>query len=221
MKRPQAIKFWKELRDSTDIGEVISRFENKKGYRGRRTLERYGQADNCFREGLPSEDVARKTSWSVKYVGKIRGWWTDEFGAGTSVAVEEGEEATREPILDVGGSCSAPPDDVGVALLKSWGIGSGLAAETLASWRADHGRGEHTHCALMRQFAEDMRNGVPVKVAKTLLALEEWGERHGVTRAHELAERARLYRSWEGRANHEAFMKEARSILEGGAAAQQ
>jgi hypothetical protein len=73
----------------------------------------------------------------------------------------------------------------------------------------------------MRQFVEDMRNGIPVKVAKTLLALKEWGQRRGVATAHELAERARLYRPWEGRANQKAFMKEARSLLEGGVAAQQ
>jgi hypothetical protein len=31
VKKPQAIKFWKALNDSDNVGGIISKFENKKG----------------------------------------------------------------------------------------------------------------------------------------------------------------------------------------------
>ena len=34
MKKPQAVKFWKSLPMSTDVGEVIRGFANKKGMGG-------------------------------------------------------------------------------------------------------------------------------------------------------------------------------------------
>jgi hypothetical protein len=38
MEKPQAIKFWKALNDSDNVGDIVSKFENKKGYAGKRTL---------------------------------------------------------------------------------------------------------------------------------------------------------------------------------------
>jgi len=78
MKRKQFLKLWKAIADSTNVKETISTFENKKGYGGKRTLERCSQAAAGFKEGLSSEVIAEKTGWSLKYVGKIRAWWEQE-----------------------------------------------------------------------------------------------------------------------------------------------
>ena len=52
MKKAQTIKFWKELRESTEVDAVISKHKNRSGYESERTLERCAQADKGFREGL-------------------------------------------------------------------------------------------------------------------------------------------------------------------------
>lgn len=77
MKKPQFLKFAKAIDDNTGVKETISAFENKKGYAGKRTLERCVQAATRFKEGLPSKVIAEKTGWSVKYVDKIRSWWEE------------------------------------------------------------------------------------------------------------------------------------------------
>ncbi len=78
MKKPQFLKFAKAIDDNTSVEETISAFENKKGYAGKRTLERCVQATTGFKEGLPSKVIAVKTGCSVTYVGKIRSWWEEE-----------------------------------------------------------------------------------------------------------------------------------------------
>ena len=84
MKKGQAVKFWKELSNSTSAKEVISAFANKRGYGGKRTLVRYSQAGAGFKEGLPCNVIAGKTGWSVRYVEKIMYWWESEFSKAKS-----------------------------------------------------------------------------------------------------------------------------------------
>ena len=79
MKKDQAFKFWAALDDSTSLKATLSSFENKKGYDDRRTLQRYAQAHEGFKEDLTSDVVAEKTGWSLKYVVKIRSWWKQKY----------------------------------------------------------------------------------------------------------------------------------------------
>ena len=79
MKRDQAVRFWRELRDSTETEPILRKYTNKPGYAGRRTLQRYVQADSAFREAATDQETTRKTGWSICYVAKIRAWWKDEF----------------------------------------------------------------------------------------------------------------------------------------------
>lgn len=93
MKKKQIFKFWEALDADTSTKKTIAAFENKKGYGGKRTLERFAQAAEGFKDGLQSEVIARKTGWSVKHVNKIRSWWKQE-------APKEawGEQELREEI---------------------------------------------------------------------------------------------------------------------------
>ena len=77
MKKKQVLKFWDALAASTSTKETISAFENKKGYSSKRTLWRFAQAREGFKEGLQSEIIARKTRWTVKHVDKIQPWWNE------------------------------------------------------------------------------------------------------------------------------------------------
>lgn len=87
MKRKQFLKFCKAIDDSTNVKETISTFENKKGYGGKRTLERCSQAAAGFKERLSSEVIAERTGWSVKHVDKIRSWREQE--AATEAVIEQ------------------------------------------------------------------------------------------------------------------------------------
>ena len=79
MNKTQAVRFWKELRNSTEVGEVISRFKNQRGYASERTLGRYVSADKGFREGIPIEEPG-VTGWKKEFLGKLETWWKEEFG---------------------------------------------------------------------------------------------------------------------------------------------
>ena len=79
MKRAQALKFWKTIHETTNKGDVISQFENKKGYGGKRTLLRWIQADDGFKVGIDYDELSRKTGWKLPYIKKIREWWVSAF----------------------------------------------------------------------------------------------------------------------------------------------
>lgn len=77
MKKQQVLKFWKAIDNSTGYKEVISDYNYKKGYGGKRTLKRYIQAMEGFKEGLSFEIICQKTGWSMKYITKIHIWWVE------------------------------------------------------------------------------------------------------------------------------------------------
>ena len=115
MKKPQALKFWGDLDNSTEIEEVISSYKNRPGYGGSRTLQRYTQADRAFGQGLGPEEVAKLTGWSQPYVEKIKSWWQefrnekDAFGSKPDLTGLTGGEAKEHrhtlmvPLLDLRG----------------------------------------------------------------------------------------------------------------------
>ena len=112
MNKKQFLKFSKAIADSTGVKETISAFENKKGYAGRRTLERCCQAAAGFKEGLPSKVIAERTGWSVKYVDKIRSWWVQEAATGTVIEQKPYQETPhkQEKSLIVHGLSSGATD---------------------------------------------------------------------------------------------------------------
>ncbi len=80
MRKAQAVKFWKEVRESTQTEPVVAKYKNKKGYDSARTLLRYVQANSAFKDGLSTDEVTEKTGWGRGYVEKIRVWWVEYFG---------------------------------------------------------------------------------------------------------------------------------------------
>ena len=84
-RKLQAVKLWKELEESTEVEAVIRRYVNKSGYGGKRTLERYAQADRGFREGLAADDIGRRTAWSTEYVERLRAWWLKDMAQTTGL----------------------------------------------------------------------------------------------------------------------------------------
>jgi hypothetical protein len=82
MKKPQAIKFWEALNDSDNVGEILSKFENKKGYASRRTLWRWAQLNNGFRRRLSLQEIVKNTGWTKEAIEKKWIWWHSEFDSG-------------------------------------------------------------------------------------------------------------------------------------------
>ena len=58
MKQQQIRTFWVELDGTTEISGVIDKYNNRSGYGGKRTLERYAQAHKSFKEGKSIRDLA-------------------------------------------------------------------------------------------------------------------------------------------------------------------
>jgi hypothetical protein len=79
MKRAQVIKLWRSLDGSTSQKEVISAFKNKKGYDSEATLKRYAQIYDGFKQKMASQELVSKTTWSMKFIEKLRIWWIEEF----------------------------------------------------------------------------------------------------------------------------------------------
>jgi len=79
MNKVQAIRFWRELQNNTENQAVLDKYKNRTGYDSERTLQRYVQVDNGFRDGLPLEDLCKKTTWRLPYVEKLQCWWNEEF----------------------------------------------------------------------------------------------------------------------------------------------
>jgi hypothetical protein len=59
---------------------VYSKFNNKPGYAGLRTLIRYTQLDDGLRQGLPLAELAKSTGRSESLLAKVSQWWNEEFG---------------------------------------------------------------------------------------------------------------------------------------------
>jgi hypothetical protein len=79
MRKAQVLKFWKELRDSSQAGGVLKKFANKPGFDSRRNLERYAQAQKGFSKSESDQDIAKTTGWKSLQITKIRSWWLEAF----------------------------------------------------------------------------------------------------------------------------------------------
>ena len=202
MKKPQVLKFWKALANSTSDKEIISEFMNKPGYDSETTLKRYIMVHRGFKEGLSAEAIAKKTSWIVSTIEQLMEWWNEESSplphASTKI-----ENKT---------ACSAPPDKIDVAFLVSCKVPKNKTPAILSEWCSWHDQGQHNRCNLYGKLIEDLKNGIPFKWAQSLLEMALWGVEFEDEETIQEVELARKYRSWENKPNHEAFLKGVRSL---------
>lgn len=122
MKKAQAIRLWIELEASTEAEEIIRKYQNKKGYASRRTLQRYVQAAKGFREVLPLDELAKRAGWSATYLEKIRPWWEEARRERRQHGVKPTEtDPHQEALRDMAkhllhwvedSSTSGPPTDI-------------------------------------------------------------------------------------------------------------
>ena len=104
VKKMQAVKFWRELRDSTELEQVLIKYQNKPGYAGKRTLQRYAQADRGFRDSIPLEQLASQIGLSTSQLSKIHPWWQEAFGpvsGVTSIDQDKHRDDLTKPLLDL------------------------------------------------------------------------------------------------------------------------
>lgn len=211
MKKPQAIKFWEALNDSDNVGEILSKFENKKGYPSRRTLWRWSQLNNGFRRRLSLQEIVKNTGWTKEAVEKKWIWWQSEFGSGyrretqpTSAGEGPSQVAPNEPNR----SCSCPPDGIYVGQLRKSGVPKGMVGELLRIWRSCHLAGQHAGCSQYAQLVKDIANGIPLKQAQSLLNLGDLEHEFGVGRDPLTSDVGRSYFSWEGNDQRNAALAE-------------
>lgn len=59
------------------IQEVIDRYKNRPGYDSERTIQRYIQACQGFKNRAPVEELMEKTGWSRKFLEKLKVWFDE------------------------------------------------------------------------------------------------------------------------------------------------
>lgn len=114
--------------------------------------------------------------------------------------------------------CTAPPDDIDVYLLRSWGVPLKKAAQILYDWRTFHKEGSHEKCESYRNLENDLKAlKIPFKEAEINLIAEIEGKEIG-GKACEIAlahiDIRRKYRPWESDRNYKAFVEEAKMTRE-------
>jgi len=216
MKKAQVLKFWKKVNDSTYAQDVISELANKLGYAGKRTLQRFVQAQQGFRLGQTLEEISKKTGWSIAYVDKIKGWWTEEFSLDilrTEIVPESTKENHGIESDTIGGSgdCVSSPDEMTLDHLIKLGVPKSKSPHVIYEWRQHHLEGKHNLCACYPKLFKDVQNGIPFVNAHAILQMEIRGNMFHLESAIAHAEIARIYRPWENRDNYDALFKEIES----------
>ena len=100
MKRAQAVRFWRELRETTEQKQALRKYHDKRGYAGEWTLQRYALADRGFRESKPLEQLASEIGWSTDHLSKIRPWWQEAFGTDEPATVNKAGTGEARRNLD-------------------------------------------------------------------------------------------------------------------------
>jgi len=211
VEKPQAIKFWKALNDSDNVGDIISKFENKKGYAGKRTLWRWAQLNDGLWQGLSLSEIAKNTGWTQEDVEQKLVWWQSEFGSnkpGKPQPSAAGEGPNTAPTGVPGQGCSCPPDEIDWGQLREKGVPKKIALELLRDWRSCHLAGKHTECRQYSQRLKDISNGVPPEQVLSLLKVRDHEQEFDSQSDPLASDLGRVYHSWEGNANRNAALAE-------------
>jgi hypothetical protein len=105
--------------------------------------------------------------------------------------------------------CLAPPDNIDVFTLKSWGVPNRKASAILYRWRDYHREGSHEMCQAYQMLEDDMRiRKIPYNQAEILLIAGLEAREFGTEKHVRYVELSRKYRSWESSDNYRAFLKE-------------
>jgi len=216
MKRAQVIKLWKELSGAFEDKEAISKFENKKGYGSKRTLQRYAQANSAFSSDLLDEEVAAKTGWKIQTVKQIHRWWSEEFSVSNNTERIQPEAllpTTNNVTSSINQLCKAPPDSMDVRKLREVGVPSKQAPDLLRDWLSSHEIGNHNLCIHYQELIDNItQNKINFERAQAILKSRLLAEKFEVETAHQDLELAKKYRPWESIHNNDVFFEEWRRL---------
>ena len=75
MNDREILNLWRKLDSGESVRDVVSDVKGKSGYGRERTLRRYAQVLQGFKEELESEIIEKKTGLSVKLIDRLRNLW--------------------------------------------------------------------------------------------------------------------------------------------------
>jgi hypothetical protein len=222
MKKVQVLKFWEELHDSTEKKQIIQKYENKSGYSGKRTLQRYTQVAAGLSNGQTIDEIARKTGWKSKRIQLLQGWWNTKFLKEQTIFKEKGEErvtseytnsnnetTTENKSTDI---CLASPEGLDVTVLEKWKIPADDAPEILRQWISYHKQGKHNLCVFFPKLKDDLVKGISIDKSNAILQMELRAEKFNDDKLRQVIDLARAIRPWQGRKNNEAAQKALKEL---------
>lgn len=110
--------------------------------------------------------------------------------------------------------CIAPPDNIDIVVLQSWGIPDKKAADILFHWRKLHREGSHQMCQAFHTLEDNLKNQkIPFRRAELYLHAELHARKFNIDDAISDLERSRKYRIWERPENLKAFFKESEELM--------
>jgi hypothetical protein len=110
--------------------------------------------------------------------------------------------------------CLAPPDNIDVVVLKSWGVPTNKAADILYRWCKLHRENSHQMCIAFRTLEDNLKNQkIPFRQAELYLNAELYVREFCNKKDISFFERSRKYRTWERPENLRAFFKEYEDLM--------
>jgi hypothetical protein len=212
MKEVQVVKFWEALDASTSEKEVISSFENKPGYDGKRNLMRYAQVHRGFKQKVSSVELAKITGWKEDTIKKFKSWWDKKFA---STIKEPTKFEPETPIISKDSSvdnCFSSPEGIYVTQLTKYKIPEKQAIKLLVDWNSYHSNGKHDYCLLYGNLIKDLEIKIPWSEAMNILDTEIYGKDFGINNISQQMNIVRTYRPSRGLTNLQTTIKEIRNL---------
>jgi hypothetical protein len=136
----------------------------------------------------------------------------------TNPEINGGQDGTSAPEVATSAPsgeqiCQAPPNEVNVTLLESWGVPTKKSGEILYLWRHWHREGRHDICLLFFTLRDDLTKlRFPFHEAEINLKADIEAMEFHADDFHQVIELGRKYRHWENPQKHATFMKEVKEL---------
>jgi len=110
--------------------------------------------------------------------------------------------------------CSAPPDNIDIVVLKSWGVPTKKAGDILNRWCELHRKGTHRMCLAYHTLEDNLKNQkMPFRQAELYLNAELYAREFNLNDALCDLERSRKFRIWERPEYRKAYFKDTRDLM--------
>jgi len=145
-------------------------------------------------ESLPPEDAVTESNTQVN------------DNESSETASKERATPSPEEKSDI---CIAPPDNIDVNVLKSWGVPLGKRAEIISQWLYWHKQGRHDICQIFPRLKEDITvRRFPFIEAERLRMADIWATKYHIEDFRADLNLYRTYRPQEHPKSYQVFIRD-------------